>query len=572
MSSFLSSFTDRFSTLPHSQTGKQIMDSSSLTKRDRTTSSFSSLSAPTQQPPPAASFESLPEVLHSTIAPYLKQHEEICPDIGLVHLIATARWVGQHYDSCITSLSSSNCQKYPALLRLLMRLPALETLKLLSSDNNESTTVVTALRAGACSSLTTLEVCVKSATKKGVKEILRALGTGSCPSLHRLTLSGLDMQTVDFYPYLKHLGEAEAEEIALALAEALEARQEIGCAGLTCLEAPDIWLGRHLEASSCIIPLVTPTIEVGTLWCYDVFTDFSDTVEQHPGPLPLKELSCQPDAGDEHFDFLPLARAMKEGKFPHLESLHIEFVSLGGQAVGCLIDALEGGSLKMLEALDMRQVSLGDDGYARLFQALGNAAQHTQHVARLSFEADDEIQDVLGTQAIQALGWALQHCGACPNLKHLFLGEWHLGGADNVGMAALLGTSLATPRPYKELGIVHICSGSLTSDSMKVLAQFMSSGGFPALRELRLYGDSGIGTAGLQHLVTGLKSCHSLDRLNISDCCIADAGLRCLAQACAEGSLNSLREVNFRRIAWSDEVKEECRQSMKEHGVTVTFD
>jgi hypothetical protein len=409
-------------------------------------------------------------------------------------------------------------------------------------------------------------------------EILRALGSGSCLSLRRLTVLGLDIED---YHRESDLKAVEAKEVALALAEALEERREIGRAGLHYLEAHDIWVGRYAEATRRIVRLVAPTIEKASFLGHSVLTAFSAIAQKHPEPLPLKELELYPFYCDEEegsFTILPLVQAMKEGKIPHLQSLTLGgSVSLLGQTLDCLIDVLKGGNLCMLRELDLTEVECDDNGAVRFFEALGNAAQYTQHVARLSFGFlwSDEMyaQYFLSPHAIQAFGRAMQQCGACPNLQELYIKDWDLTSGGSAGMAALLGTSLATPRLYEKLGLLCINDGSLSPQTMKLLRQFMASGGFPDLRELRLSsGYHEIGLVGLQHLVKGLKNCHSLEKLNLNGCYITEEGLRFLVQARVKGFLSALRVLDLQLSRVSAEVKEECRQSMKELGVKVAFD
>jgi hypothetical protein len=566
------------------------------TKHNRITSSSSLVSQSSlpsepqqqQQQQPLASFESLPEALHSLIAPYLKRDKSpyASPyNIGALNLIATARWLGQYYNSCLTILAPTashglKCQ-HPALLSLLLRLPALEKLSLHSPDHKGLTTVAAALHAGACASVSSLLVRVKEGTTEGVMEILGALGTGSCPSLHRLDIWGLDPRFNNIT-----LGAAEVEEIVLALAETLEERQERGCDGIRSLDLPQLWSGKYGEASSRIISVIAPTIEgagnpesdAEEWWDPDVFEAFSAAVAEHPGSLRLKELFFVPDCEEydvEDFEFLPIAQAMKEGKTPHLEILDLSFFALRGEILDCMIKAIEEGNLSLLRELCLTGMDLDGDDLARLFQALGVATQHTQHVTELRFQTYEDLEtDMLGTQVGQALGWALQQCNACPELEKLTLDQWDLGGVEGIGMTALLGTSLATPRLYKKLGTLHLVNCSLTPKTMKLLAQFMASGGFPDLQELYLQLNPAISNEGLHHLVTGLKSYHSqsLVDINLSKCGVDAEGVRFFAQASVEGFPNTLEVVHFYCSGLSDKVKKECRELMKEHRVYLAFD
>jgi hypothetical protein len=224
----------------------------------------------------------------------------------------------------------------------------------------------------------------------------------------------------------------------------------------------------------------------------------------------------------------------------------------------------------MLQEFSVDRVSFSDDGHARLFQALSNAPQHTQHLTRVTFRSESD--DILGIQAVQAFALSLQQYRACPNLESLDITKWDLGGAEAQGMAALLGASLASPRLYENLKRLGLYNNALTPKAMQLLAQFMASGGFPDLKDLTICHDPAIGDAGLQYLVAGLQSYHSQSfrKLHFTGCGIGDEGVRFFAQACVEGFPNGLKLVRF-YCDLTAEVQEECRELMKEHGVKASF-
>lgn len=161
------------------------------------------------------------------------------------------------------------------------------------------------------------------------------------------------------------------------------------------MDCRDIWECKYPQATARVIPIILPNLEravenvMDTPWNPLAVELFVSALHSHAGALSLKQLEFSLDEDEENFSFLPIARAILEGKMPKLERLDLAYTRLCDQSIQCLDRAIENGVLHMLTMFRMVDMQLSDQDGTTLFISLANAPRHMGHFVKLCFCTND---------------------------------------------------------------------------------------------------------------------------------------------------------------------------------------